>query len=194
MPMFSSSKRTRFETIALPHLDALHSLAMHLTRNSADAEDLVQNTMVKAFRFFHRFEEGTQIKAWLFRMMVNLFYNDIRQGKSRQRLHEELEAARQYQVLSLDGSPLTMDWEAIAHSGLTRSFLRRELQSLPEEFGLAVILCDYYEFSYKEIADILGCPVGTIMSRLYRGRQILQKRLAQFAREQGFFKESLVNN
>jgi len=153
-------------------------MALRLTRNTDDAEDLVQDAMVKAYRFFHRYESGSNIRAWLFKLLVNLFYNDRRKAQKDQRLR--LEARRQHADVS------AQRFEQILADRLVQDRIREALEELPEEFRLAVILCDLYDFSYKEIADILDCPVGTVMSRLYRGRRLLQESLFQYAAEQGY--------
>jgi RNA polymerase sigma-70 factor, ECF subfamily len=189
----SSRKETlkeAFERQALPHLDALYAMALRLAKNERDAEDLVQDTMVKAFRFFHRFEEGTNAKAWLFKVLVNLFYNSRRKAKKDQRLLQAAETGA-----GIGGEPYLseatvagLNSEAILLDQLVVDKLRAAVEELPEEFQMAVILCDLQDFSYKEIAEILDCPVGTVMSRLYRGRRLLQKKLHDYAVEQGYLR------
>ena len=180
--MFRSRKqRHAFEKEALPHLDALYAMALRLTRNSDDAEDLVQDAMVKAYRFFHRYEAGSNIRAWLFKLLVNLFYNTQRKVQKDQRL--QLETRRQ-QVSEADLT--NQRFESLLGDRLVQDRLRAALEELPEEFRLGVVLCDLYDFSYREIAEILDCPVGTVMSRLYRGRRMLQEELFEYAREQGY--------
>ncbi len=180
--MFRFNKQRRaFERETLPHLDALYALALRLTRNTDDAEDLVQDAMVKAYRFFHRYEEGSNIRAWLCKLLVNLFYNDRRKAQKDQRL--QTETRRQH---SFEADLSTRRFEQLLADRLVQDRIREALEELPEEFRLAVVLCDLYDFSYKEIADILDCPVGTVMSRLYRGRRLLQERLFSYAVDQGY--------
>ena len=180
--MFRSNKQRRaFEEETLPHLDALYALALRLTRNTDDAEDLVQDAMVKAYRFFHRYESGSNIRAWLFKLLVNLFYNDRRKAQKNRRVQME---TRRQQTFEADIS--TRRFEQLLADRLVQDRIRAALEDLPEEFRLAVVLCDLYDFSYKEIADVLDCPVGTVMSRLYRGRRLLQESLYLYASEQGY--------
>jgi RNA polymerase sigma-70 factor, ECF subfamily len=187
--VFGATKRRQvFEREALPHLDALYGMALRLTHDERQADDLVQDSLVKAYRFFHKFEEGSNIKAWLFKVLVNTFYNTVRKEKNQHRLELEAEVDSHYDRFL---SASTMDGqraEEVLHEKLVMEKLQAEVEKLPPEFRDAVLLCDLHELSYKEIADILGCPVGTVMSRLYRGRRILQKRLYQYALEQGYLR------
>jgi RNA polymerase sigma-70 factor (ECF subfamily) len=179
------SRRT-FEKEALPHLDALYAVGLRLTRNERDAEDLVQDTILRAWRFFDRFEPGTNCKAWLFKILHNTFVN-----KYRRRVRErELAASIQAEggvgpVLSHEQLEASRDPERAILDGVLSDDVRRALDALPEDFRLAVVLCDLEELSYKEIADVMDCPVGTVMSRLYRGRRLLQGELRKYAAEQG---------
>lgn len=187
--MFGAKKRRQaFEEEALPHLDALYGMALRLTRDEAQAQDLVQDSLVKAYRFFHRFEEGSNIKAWLFKVLVNTFYNTVRKEKNQHRLELEAEVDSHYERFLSASTVSGQKAEEVLLDALVVEKLRTEVEKLPEEFRAAVLLCDLHDFSYKEIADILGCPVGTVMSRLYRGRRILQKRLYQYAVEQGYLR------
>jgi RNA polymerase sigma-70 factor (ECF subfamily) len=181
-------RRQAFEKEALPHLDALYGMALRLTRDERQAEDLVQDSLVKAYRFFHRFEEGSNIKAWLFKVLVNTFYNTIRKEKNQHRLELEAELDSHYERFLSASTVTGQRAEEALLDRMVVEKLRAEVESLPEEFRAAVLLCDLYDFSYKEIAEILGCPVGTVMSRLYRGRRLLQKRLYSYALEQGYLR------
>jgi RNA polymerase sigma-70 factor, ECF subfamily len=181
-------RRQAFEREALPHLDALHGMALRLTRDERQADDLVQDSLVKAYRFFHRFEEGSNIKAWLFKVLVNTFYNTVRKEKNQHRLELEAEVDSHYDRFLSASTMSGQNAEEVLHEKLVMEKLRAEVEKLPPEFRDAVLLCDLHDFSYKEIADIVGCPVGTVMSRLYRGRRILQKRLYQYALEQGYLR------
>ena len=174
----------------MPHLDALYGMAVRLTHDPGDAEDLVQDALVKAFRFFHRYEPDSNIKAWLFKVLVNTFYNAVRKHRNTQKLHTEAEVELHYQRFVSEATTGAQTVEADLLDRLVVEKLRAAVADLPEEFQLAVLLCDIHGFSYKEIAEILGCPVGTVMSRLYRGRRLLQKTLYDYAVEQGYVKEA----
>jgi RNA polymerase sigma-70 factor, ECF subfamily len=179
------STRQEFEAEALPHLEALYATAVRLTRNPRDAEDLIQDTMLKAFRFFHRFEVGTNAKAWLFRILHNTFINRYRKRQREQRLLEEIERGDMYEDL-LAGQPEGADDPERSLVGkMLADDVQRALDEVPADFRTAIILADLEDFSYKEVADIMECPVGTVMSRLYRGRRILQRRLRDYAIAQG---------
>ncbi len=191
--MFKAKKSRRaFEKEALPHLDALYAMAMRLTKDPSDAEDLVQDAMVKAFRFHHRYREGTNIRAWLFKVMVNLFYNDRRKAKKEQNLRQEVSAMDPGAQFVSQASATGANPEAGLLDQIAEDRLREALEKLPDEFRIAVVLCDLYDFSYREIAEILDCPVGTVMSRLYRGRQQLKRRLYHFALESGYITPPLA--
>jgi len=182
----SRQHRTEFEKEALPHLDALYGMAMRLTGNERDAEDLVQDAVVKAFRFFHRFESGSNIKAWLFKVLVNTFYNTIRKQRNINRLHTEAETDGHLDLFLSAATTAGRNAETDLLDRLAAQEIQAAIEQLPREFRLAVILSDVHDFSYKEIAEILECPVGTVMSRLHRGRRLLQKRLFDYAVEQGY--------
>ncbi len=178
-----------FSEDCLTHLDAMHAVACRLTRNPAEAEDLVQDALVKAMRAKHQFCTGTNLKAWLFRILTNTFINKYRRGGLERQIME-----------GPDADPLVDGWvsastmrqlrdpEQIALLPIVEGEVRRALDALPPEFKLAVILCDVEEFSYEEIAEIMGCPIGTVMSRLHRGRKLLQKALYSHALAMGIVK------
>jgi RNA polymerase sigma-70 factor (ECF subfamily) len=172
----------------MPHLDAMYAMALRLTANPADAEDLVQDALVKSYRFFHRYQEGSNIKAWLFKVMVNLFYNNLRKAKKDRRLQVEAASESSLERIISEASAAGGRPEQLLLGQLTEERMRQAVDELPEEFRVAVLLCDLYDFSYKEIAEILDCPVGTVMSRLYRGRRILQSKLFEYAVEQGIIR------
>ncbi len=180
----SNNQRITFEKEALPHMDALYSMALRLTHNENNAEDLVQDAMVKAFRFFHQFEKGTNIKAWLFKVMINLFYNNCRKNKNIARLQAEAQVDFHHDRFVSEASMATQNPDVLLE-GLATEDVCRAVEKLPEDYSTAVLLCDLHEFSYRDISDIMGCPVGTVMSRLYRGRKMLQKTLYGYAVEQG---------
>jgi RNA polymerase sigma-70 factor (ECF subfamily) len=175
-----------FERESLSHLGALLAVATRLTRDPVDAEDLVQDTFVKAMRARHQFEAGTNMRAWLLRILTNTFINRFRRGGLERSVLE-----------GPDADPLADGWvgsatmealrdpESQALRPMLEAEIRRSLDELPEEFRLAVVLADVEELSYKEIADIMGCPIGTVMSRLHRGRRLLKSRLYEHARAMG---------
>jgi RNA polymerase sigma-70 factor (ECF subfamily) len=184
-----------FEREALPHLEALYGTAMRLTHNPREAEDLVQDTMLKAFRFFHRFEEGTNAKAWLFKILHNTFINRYRKRLREQRLIEEIERADHYgELFTGDRTAPGADPERSLVGKMLADDVQRALEEVPPDFRMAVILADLEDFSYKEVADIMDCPVGTVMSRLYRGRRILQRRLHEYAVAQGIVRPAPAAN
>lgn len=178
-----------FEALALEHFDALYNTAVRLTRNPVEAQDLVQETYLKAYRFFHRFELGTNVKAWLFTILRNTYINTYRKASRRQQQIDFDQIAPFYA-----DTPSDAEW---AERGSTEDMLRhlvhddvkRALDALPEEYRMVVLLADLEDFAYKEIAEIMACPVGTVMSRLFRGRRLLRKSLEEFARKSGYVKE-----
>ncbi len=186
----STADKQRFQRDALPLLDSLYAGALRMTRNPADAEDLVQETMMRAYRSFDRFEEGTNLKAWLFRIMTNAYINTYRK-KQREPMkvsHNEIEDFDLYRELKQHDPQWDATPENIVLANLVDSDIIEAIDDLPEQFRLAVVLSDVEGFSYAEMAEIMDVPLGTVMSRLHRGRKALQKRLWDIARDKGIVK------
>jgi RNA polymerase sigma-70 factor (ECF subfamily) len=181
-------RRKRFEADALQYMNQLYSAALRYTKNPSDAQDLVQDTFAKAYVSFHQFEPGTNLKAWLYRILTTTFINTYRKDQRRPQLSDqELE---DWQIA--DASSHTSDQgksaEDVVLENLPDSDIKRALAEIPEEFRIAVYLADVEGFSYKEIAGIVGVPTGTVMSRLHRGRKQLREKLTDYARELGYVK------
>jgi RNA polymerase sigma-70 factor, ECF subfamily len=174
--------RQEFERLAMSHLDPLYSAALRLTKNERDAEDLVQDAFLRAFRFFDKFERGTNIRAWLFKILTNTFINRYRRSVKERSIVEGSERdAVHERFISREATEYAANPEQFFFDRLLSDDVLRAVDAVPIDFRMVVILADLQEFSYKEIAEILDVPVGTVMSRLYRGRRLLQKALAGYA-------------
>src|SRR2546423_286821 len=180
--------KTDFEREVMPHLPALYGVALRMTKNQGDAEDLVQESVLRAYRFFDSFEAGTNCKAWLFRILTNTFCNRYREREREQEILGEVESSEANLGQFVGGAP--RDAETALLGRMLSRDVERALTQVPSEFRLAGILADLEDFSYKEIAGIMECPAGTGMSRLYRGRKILQKLLRDYAVEQGILRNT----
>jgi RNA polymerase sigma-70 factor (ECF subfamily) len=182
-----AKKQREFEEVALVHTDALLRTALRMTKNESDSEDLVQETMLKAYRFFDRFERGSNIKAWLFKIMTNIFINNYRQ-KSRKPSsvsYEDIDDNFLYHQLENSRSKVA-DPEEVLFAKIIDDDVRKAIDELPEDFRMVVVLAFLEEFSYEEIAEIADIQLGTVKSRLHRARKLLQKSLWKYALLRGF--------
>jgi RNA polymerase sigma-70 factor (ECF subfamily) len=180
--------QAHFAELAMPYMDALYSAALRMTRNPADAEDLVQETYLRAYRGFGGFKEGTNLKAWLYKILTNTFINSYRAAKRRPEISdvEDVEDLYMYRRLSGDQpTGLGRSAEDEVVDRFTDTEVKEAIEALPESFRIAVLLADVEGFSYKEIADITDVPIGTVMSRIHRGRKALQKALFEFGAARG---------
>ena len=181
-----AQKKARFERDALQYTNQLYAAAMRYTKNPQDAQDLVQDTYAKAFVAFHQFEPGTNLKAWLYRILTTTFINTYRKDQRRPQISDgELEDWQIYDAAS-HTSDQGRSAEDVALDGIVDVDVKAALAAMPEDFRMAVYLADVEGFSYKEIADIVGVPSGTVMSRLHRGRKLLRSSLAEYSKDRGF--------
>jgi RNA polymerase sigma-70 factor (ECF subfamily) len=188
-PEDDAALRARFERDVLPLLPSLYGAGLRLTRNPQDAEDLVQEAYLRAYRGFSGFKEGTNLRAWMYRILTNTFINNYRK-KQRQPVtvaDEDIEDWYLYDKLGESGVEASAETEVLQK--IPDEDVQRALEDLPENFRMAVLLADVEGFSYKEIAEILDIPIGTVMSRLHRGRKALQKALWETVRERGLVRD-----
>lgn len=186
----SSDKRKTFEAEALPHMDALYRTALRMTKNTNDAEDLVQEAFVKAYRFWDKFELGSNCRAWLFKIMTNIFINDYR-SKARTPTPvdvEDIDDNYLYNHLANNGHEDNPEQQMLAK--VLDDDVKKAIEELPDDFRVVVVLSFLEGFSYQEIADIVDLQLGTVKSRLHRGRKLLQKKLIDYAIKNGYVKDT----
>lgn len=181
----TQSKQSLFEQEALPHMNALYSFAVRLCRDRDDASDLLQETFLKGFRFFDKFESGTNCKAWLFRILKNTYINQYRKDKKEPDTIEYDTIEEFYDLIRSESSEST-DLQKRIFDNLLDDEISIALDSLPESFRTAIILCDLEGMTYDEISEILECPIGTVRSRLHRARNILASKLIKYAKNRGY--------
>lgn len=187
----AEARRARFERDAMVYVDQLYSAAMRMARNPSDAEDLVQEAYTKAFSAFHQYKPGTNLKAWLYRILTNTYINLYRK-RQREPLQSNADTIEDWQLARAEShtSRGLRSAEADALDHLPDSDVKKALQDIPEEFRLAVYFADVEGFAYKEISEIMNTPIGTVMSRLHRGRKLLRDLLADYAIERGYVKDA----
>lgn len=178
-------KQEDFEEEIIPHLDAMYNFALRLTSDPSDAEDLVQDTIVKAFRFFSSYEKGTNAKAWLFRILKNSYINNYRKKSKQPNQVDYDEVSTFYETIRAERTD-TSDLEDKMFRDLIDDDISNALDELPEDFRTVVLLCDVEDFTYEEIANMLDVPIGTIRSRLHRGRNLLKAQLLDYAQKRGY--------
>jgi len=181
-------KQADFNEEIIPHLDALYNFGLRLTSDPNDAEDLVQDTIVKAYRFFSSYEKGTNAKAWLFRILKNSYINNYRRKSKRPQEVDYDEVATFYETIRAERTD-TSDLEDTMYRELIDDDITKALDEIPEDFRTVVLLCDVEDFTYEEIANMLDVPIGTIRSRLHRGRNLLKAQLLEYADERGYIEE-----
>jgi len=184
-----TSKHREFEREAIPHMDILYNYAVRMTGNSDDASDLVQETYLKAYRFWDKYEKGTNIRAWLFRILKNSYINRYRKETKEPDTVDYDEIQNFFNTIRYDTSDQN-DLQEKIFDGLLEDDVAEALESLPEDFRTVVILCDIEGLSYEEIAEFIDCPVGTVRSRLHRGRKMLREKLLGYAKRHGYAPKS----
>lgn len=178
-------KQKDFDEEIIPHMDALYNFALRLTTDPNDAEDLVQDTIVKAYRFFSSYEKGTNAKAWMFRILKNSFINNYRKTSKKPSQVDFDEVSSYYESIRAERTE-TSDLENLMFREMMDDDLSDALTRLPEDFRTVVLLCDVEGYTYEEIANMLDVPIGTIRSRLHRGRNLLKTELLEYAKKRGF--------
>ena len=182
--------QAKFADLAMEHMSSLYSGALRMTRNPADAEDLVQETYLKAYKYYDKFEEGTNLKAWLFKILKNTFINSYRKKQQAPPKADFADIEESFETIVRDdsGQQARTPEEELLEKVLDED-VQHAMEELPHDYRMVVLLADLEGFSYKEIADILEIPVGTVMSRLYRGRRLLEEALLKYAHEHGYIRE-----
>ncbi len=180
-----TDRHAEFEAEAMPHMDILYNFALRTTGDADDAKDLLQETFLKAYRFWDKYEKGTNIRAWLFRIMKNSYINRYRK-ESREPDKVDYEDVENFYDSIRDDSKETSDLQQRMFGNLLGDEVTTALQEMPDDFRTVVILCDIEGLTYEEIAEFLNCPIGTVRSRLHRGRKMLQARLHRYARAHGY--------
>jgi RNA polymerase sigma-70 factor (ECF subfamily) len=183
-----SGKQVAFEREALPHMDILYNYALRMTNSAQDADDLVQETYLKAYRFWGSYEEGTNIKAWLFRIMKNSYINRYRK-ETKEPNTVDYDEVKDFYSMVRHESTESNDLQETLFGNLLDDDVTKAIASLPEEFRTVVILSDIEELSYEEIAEFVDCPVGTVRSRLHRGRKLLREQLMKYGGKRGYVAE-----
>ncbi len=184
------TRRAEFEREALPYLDNLYATGMRLTRSPSDAEDLVQDTLLKAFRFYDRFEAGTNMKAWLLKILTNTFINRYRRKVRERKVFDGVHAKPVGEgVMSRSAMRGLSRPIEVAEQRILAAEIQKAIDALPEDYRIMILLADVQELAYKEIAEVLGCPIGTVMSRLHRARKVLQRSLLKQALELGIVED-----
>jgi RNA polymerase sigma-70 factor (ECF subfamily) len=183
----TKKKHTEFEAEALPHMDVLYNFALRTTGNEDDARDLLQETYLKAYRFWDKYEKGTNIRAWLFRIMKNSYINRYRKETKEPDKVDYDDIENFYNTIRAESTDPN-DLQEQLYGNLLGDEVTKALQSLPDDFRTVVILCDIERLTYEEIAEFVECPIGTVRSRLHRGRKLLQAKLFEYAKQQGMIK------
>jgi RNA polymerase sigma-70 factor, ECF subfamily len=188
--VYSHEQGWDFEQAAMPYVDSLYNTAYRMTRNSEDAEDLVQETYLKAYKYYDKFEEGTNFKAWLFKIMKNTFINNYRKKQQAPPQSDFAEIEESFErVVQDDANQPARNPEEELLSKVLDEDVQAALEQLPADYHMVLVLADLEGFSYKEIAEILEIPVGTVMSRLYRGRRLLEAALLEYAHSHGYLRQ-----
>jgi RNA polymerase sigma-70 factor (ECF subfamily) len=187
-----SERDGEFQQEAVPHMDALYNYALRMTGDPNDADDLLQDTYLKAYRFWDKYEKGTNVRAWLFRIMKNSYINLYRKSSKEPDTVDYDDIQNFYQTIR-DQSTDPNDLQEKLFGTLLEDDVARALDSLPEDFRTVIILCDIEGFTYEEIAEFVECPVGTVRSRLHRGRKLLRDQLFEYAKKKGYIKPNERN-
>jgi RNA polymerase sigma-70 factor (ECF subfamily) len=188
------AEKEKFVDDSMEYMPQLYSAALRMTRNAQDAEDLVQETYLKAYRAYENFEAGTNLKAWLYRILTNTYINIYRSKQRRPEESEldEVEELYLYRKWGSSQNEMGRSAEEVVLNSLTDTEVKSAIEALPEQFRIAVLLADVEGFSYQEIAEILSVPSGTVMSRIHRGRKLLQKYLHEYAVRQGLVRDDTM--